>query len=242
MYIQPNIEARSCNQCYRGITISILKCVCSLSYPASNAHAPYCHLCPVRLYHIFPHYLIKQQDFRTKVIAQKSVFWFCLQLLSETFLILRRTGPRYYHNYACLHVTYQLFFSDFNATWIFLTIFEKSSNIKFHENMSSGSRIFPCGRTDVRTDGQTDMTMLIAAFRNFAKAPKNKIYQSLILPSIIEVHQWRTERGGLGCSNPPPQNSEGPPKLCQTQPDLWKLLKIAEFRTPTPPRCSEKRQ
>ena len=32
----------------------------------------------------------------------------------------------------------------------------------------------------------------------------------------------------------PPRNSEGPPKLCQTQPDLRKLLKIAEFRTPTP--------
>ena len=40
--------------------------------------------------------------------------------------------------------------------------------------------------------------------------------------------------GGLGCSNPPPRNSEGPPKPCQTQPDLWKLLKIAEFRMPTP--------
>ena len=41
-------------------------------------------------------------------------------------------------------------------------------------------------------------------------------------------------RGDLGCSNPPPRNSEGPPKLCETQPDLRKLLKIAEFRTPTP--------
>ena len=26
----------------------------------------------------------------------------------------------------------------------------------------------------MRTDGQTDMTKLIAAFRNFAKAPENK--------------------------------------------------------------------
>ena len=42
-------------------------------------------------------------------------------------------------------------------------------------------------------------------------------------------------KGGLGCSTPaPPRNSEGPPKLCQTQPDLRKLLKFAEFRTPTP--------
>ena len=27
-------------------------------------------------------------------------------------------------------------------------IFEKSSNIKFHENLSSGSRVVPCGQTD----------------------------------------------------------------------------------------------
>jgi len=26
--------------------------------PARRAHAPYCHLCPVRLYPIFPHYII----------------------------------------------------------------------------------------------------------------------------------------------------------------------------------------
>jgi len=33
-------------------------CVCSLSYPACNMHAPYCHLWPVWFYYIFPHYLI----------------------------------------------------------------------------------------------------------------------------------------------------------------------------------------
>jgi len=33
-------------------------CVCSLRYPARNAHAPYCHLWPTPLYSIFPHYLI----------------------------------------------------------------------------------------------------------------------------------------------------------------------------------------
>jgi len=27
-------------------------------------------------------------------------------------------------------------------------IFEKSLNTKFHENPSSGSRVFPCGQTD----------------------------------------------------------------------------------------------
>jgi len=33
--------------------------VCSLRCPACHAHAPYCHLWPVRLYNIFLHYFIK---------------------------------------------------------------------------------------------------------------------------------------------------------------------------------------
>jgi hypothetical protein len=91
----------------------------------------------------------------------------------------------------------------------------KYSNIKFHENPSSGSQADPCGLTDkgkihiqrsgqqlviqfvqtkrsicfhelnhkllaaprrcmcVFTLRQADMTMRTAAFRNFAKAPKN---------------------------------------------------------------------
>jgi len=31
-------------------------------------------------------------------------------------------------------------------------IFQKYSNIKFHENPSSGSRVVPCDKTDGRTD------------------------------------------------------------------------------------------
>ena len=48
------------------------------------------------------------------------------------------------------------------------------------------------------------------------------------------THQWRT--GGVGVFKPPPpRNSKGPPKLCQTQPGFRKLLKKnTEFRTPTP--------
>jgi len=37
-----------------------------------------------------------------------------------------------------------------------------------------------------------------------------------------------------GIKPPPPRNSEGPPKSCQNSTRLRKLLKIAEFRTPTP--------
>jgi len=51
---------------------------------------------------------------------------------------------------------------------LFQQIFEKSSNVKFHEHPFSGSRVVPCGRTD----GRTDKTKLIVAFRDFANASK----------------------------------------------------------------------
>ena len=55
-------------------------------------------------------------------------------------------------------------------------IFEKVSNIKFHQNPSSMSRTVPCRQTD----RQTDMK-LIVAFRTFSNAPKNTagVVQSL---------------------------------------------------------------
>ena len=38
--------------------ITYSDCVCSLRYPAYNVQAPYCHLGPLRLYYILPHYPI----------------------------------------------------------------------------------------------------------------------------------------------------------------------------------------
>jgi hypothetical protein len=43
--------------------------------------------------------------------------------------------------------------------------FEKYSDIKFHKNPSSGSRVVPRGLMD----GQTDMTRLIVAFSQFCE-------------------------------------------------------------------------
>jgi hypothetical protein len=51
-------------------------------------------------------------------------------------------------------------------------IFEKSSNIEFHENPSNGSRVVPCGQTDGLADGLAAMMKLTVAFRNFANASK----------------------------------------------------------------------
>jgi hypothetical protein len=64
-----------------------------------------------------------------------------------------------------LPVKYRLLSTDFKETSIFSTDFRKNSNVKFHQNPLSAIRVVPCG--------QTDMTKLIVAFRNFANVPKN---------------------------------------------------------------------
>ena len=49
-----------------------------------------CHLSPVWLYHIFPHYLINYTTIRETLLSTEYVFWFSVQLLSETFDIISR--------------------------------------------------------------------------------------------------------------------------------------------------------
>jgi len=57
-----------------------------------------------------------------------------------------------------------------------LHIFEKYSNIKFHENPSIESRVVPRGRPSGRPAGRTDIAKLIVAFRDFADALKNHAF------------------------------------------------------------------
>jgi hypothetical protein len=56
-------------------------------------------------------------------------------------------------------------------------IFKKSSNIKFHENPSSGRRDVPCGRTV--------MTKPVVAFHNFADEPKKRPRQTSVITKWI---------------------------------------------------------
>ena len=78
------IEARSCNHCCTGKTMTI-------AYFECNAHAPYYLACPALQY--FSTLSHKRHDFRKKkkLPNTKCVFWFSLQVLYETFLILRKT-------------------------------------------------------------------------------------------------------------------------------------------------------
>jgi len=61
----------------------------------------------------------KWQHFRKKkkVTHIKWVFCFSLQLVSETFLILKITKGDMIKMHVGLHAKYRLFLSDFNGTW-----------------------------------------------------------------------------------------------------------------------------
>jgi len=57
-------------------------------------------------------------------------------------------------------------------------VFEKHSNIKFHENfMKIFMKILPVGTELFRTDRRTGMAKLIFAFRNFVNASRNYIFK-----------------------------------------------------------------
>jgi hypothetical protein len=69
--------------------------------------------------------------------------------------------------FKCLHVKHLLFLSEFSETSIFLwQTFGKSSDIKFHENPSSGAELFHV-HNHRQMDRWTDVTKLIVALHNF---------------------------------------------------------------------------
>jgi hypothetical protein len=70
--------------------------------------------------------------------------------------------------YVDFYVKYSLFLLDFNENLISSADFQKIIKYNISWNSTQWEAVFPCGQTD----GQTDMTMPIVAFRSFVKAPK----------------------------------------------------------------------
>jgi hypothetical protein len=150
MYVKSNIEARSRNHCCRGKAISITYSEW-VSVALVIQHAKRMRriilssvACPaLQNFSTLSH---KRHDFRKKLLNTTCVFWFSLQRLCETSVILRRIHR--YRNVYRSSCKYPLFLSDLNRREFSRQIFQESSNMKFHENLSSESRVVPCGRTD----------------------------------------------------------------------------------------------
>ena len=109
----------------------------------------------------------KRCDFRTKVVEHKM----CVLIFSTTFVYnmfdSKNNLARYRQNAEKFSCRVPNYFCRILMKFKFSGhFFENVSNIKFNQSAYSGSRVVPCG--------QTDVTKLIVAFRNFANAPKNE--------------------------------------------------------------------
>ena len=120
-------------------------CVCSLRYPACNAHAH--HMWPVRFSKIFQNYVVNGTIFEggKKLLNRKCVFWLSLQFCLKH---CKNNWARFDKKmYIGLHVKYPLFFSDLKETWIFSTNFvwdishSKNNWARFDKKMYIGLHV-----------------------------------------------------------------------------------------------------
>jgi hypothetical protein len=109
----------------------------------------YCHLWLVWLYCIFPHCLINGTIFGKKLWNIKCVFWFYLQLLSETFLIPRRIGRDIIINVHRSSCKVAVIPVGFHWNLNFLDRFSKNPQISnFMKIRPVGAEFYEDGRTD----------------------------------------------------------------------------------------------
>ena len=124
-------------------------CICSLSYRACNAHSPFCHLWSVRLYKMFPPYLIHGTIFRKKVIGHIM----CVLIFSTVFVWniyhSKRNSARYCHTCTLLFIERTRYSSNIliKIQNFFSQVFKKFSKFRFDENNSIGIQVIQCGRT-----------------------------------------------------------------------------------------------
>jgi hypothetical protein len=133
-------------------------CICSLRHPARNVPVPCCHLWCILLYNIFPHNFINITIWGgggefTKHKMCVSIF--CTNIVWNIFPS-KNVWTKYEKK--CIFV---FMFSTLYSWMIIMKLefygqfLKKISNIKFHENLSSGRWVVPCRQTSGWTDGQT---------------------------------------------------------------------------------------
>ena len=128
--------------------------VCRLKYPACNAYALYCHLWPVWLCSIFPHYLINGSIFEKKKVIELRG---CVLIFSTTFVRNISHSNKNWARYDQKYILVSIQRTRYSWQILMETEFSQFSKntIKFYGNPSSRSRAVPCGRTDRQIDSQT---------------------------------------------------------------------------------------
>jgi hypothetical protein len=113
----------------------------------------------------------KLHNFRKKLLNVKCVFRFYLQILSEAFFTLRRSKRDMIKNVYWSLCTVPVIVVRF---WWNFTLSSKFRKILKYKISWKSVQWEPSSfiRIDGRTGKQTDMTKLIADFRNFGNAPK----------------------------------------------------------------------
>ena len=94
---------------------------------------------------------------KKKLLNTKCVFWFPLQLLSDTFLILRRNERDIIKNVYLSWRKVPLFLSDFNENSIFCSVCRKILVYKISWKSVLWER-----NCSMQTDERTDMTKLVS--------------------------------------------------------------------------------
>jgi hypothetical protein len=142
-------------------------------------------ICGVSSHIIFFHISHERQDFRKNVIQHK-MFWFPLQISSETFLILRRNERDMITNVYWSSCEVPVILVRFCWNLNFLDIFSKNTQ------MSNLIKIRPVWaelfHADEQTDRQTELTKLIVVFRNFANTPKLCRFRQSVV-SFLKIHR-----------------------------------------------------
>ena len=125
--------------------------VCSHSYPTCKAHAPFnIVICGLSGSAIFFNIMLYDFLIKKKSYWTQNMFWFSLQLSSETFLIPRIIQR--YHKYTHVFMWSIRYFSHFTETWILTTYFRKKKpqRLNFIKSVQQELRCF------MRMDEQTD--------------------------------------------------------------------------------------
>jgi len=193
----------------------------------------------------FPHYLRNGTIFEKMLLNIKCVFWFSLQLLSETFLNLRRTQRDTIKNVNGYgrHVNWTLFLSDFKETLNLLNIFF-FRNILKHKISWKPVQYEPI--CSMRTDGRMDRQIwrswqsLSASLRKAPntyvdKAPKVQPTSSESTPCTSKYARCRQPTARIAVSSGPPSHSSHNTKTFQ-QFILFAISYRVSYRFPC--RCS----